>query len=162
MLRVVRLILCRCISSQVSNFMILSALLLSTMYLTGCGAYAVSPVSGFLHTDVKGPVMATSNTISDGYASGSASATSILGLIAKGDASIETAARNGGITKIYFVDHSSENILGIFATYTVTVYGEPGRPVPGIVYREQGRQLHFKSEKRKQSGDDEREPSFPR
>ena len=111
-----------------SNFIILSALLLSAVYLAGCGAHAVSPVTGLLHTDVKGPVMATSNTIEDGYASGSASATSILGLIAKGDASVETAARNGGITKIYFVNHSSENILGIFATYTTTVYGERGRP----------------------------------
>ena len=127
MIRIVRLFSSRCIQ-QVSSLVVLSVLLLSAVYLRGCAARAASPVTGFLHTDVKGPVMATSNTIEDGYASGSASATSILGLIAKGDASIETAARNGGITKIYFVDHSSENVLGIFATYTTTVYGERGRP----------------------------------
>ena len=72
--------------------------------------------------DVKGPVAVTSN--SNGTKVGSAKATSYLGWIAMGDASIEAAAKSAGITKIHHVDEHSTNILGIIATYTVLVYGE--------------------------------------
>jgi hypothetical protein len=34
------------------------------------------------------------------------------------------AAKNGGITKIQFVDWEADNILGLIGTYTCTVYGE--------------------------------------
>ncbi|MCX7735391.1 MAG: TRL-like family protein [Candidatus Kapabacteria bacterium] len=102
--------------------MYLSVILLSSSLMVGCAAYAVSPVLGGLYTDVKAPITATSNT---SYSKmGSASASSILGLIAVGDASINTAAKNGGITRIHHVDYKSTSILGIYATYTVYVYGE--------------------------------------
>lgn len=100
----------------------LSVILLSSSLMVGCAAYAVSPVLGGLYTDVKAPITATSNT---SYSKmGSATASSILGLIAVGDASINTAAKNGGITRIHHVDFKSTSILGIYATYTVFVYGE--------------------------------------
>ncbi|MBM3236358.1 hypothetical protein FJZ31_08675 [Candidatus Poribacteria bacterium] len=83
---------------------------------------ATSPVTGFWYTEVKGPVTATANPTYSKV--GSAFCTSLLGLIATGDASIETAAKNGGITKIHHVDYESKSILGLFATYTVIVYGE--------------------------------------
>ncbi|MBC8234123.1 hypothetical protein H8E77_31640 [bacterium] len=90
--------------------------------LTGCFAMATAPVTGGLYTEVKGPVTATANS---NYSKvGTASCESILGLIATGDASIETAAKNGGITKIHHVDYESKSILGIYAKYTVIVYGE--------------------------------------
>jgi hypothetical protein len=102
--------------------MYLSVILLSSSLMVGCAAYAVSPVLGGLYTDIKAPITATSNT---SYSKmGSASASSILGLIAVGDASINTAAKNGGITRIHHVDYKSTSILGIYATYTVYVYGE--------------------------------------
>jgi hypothetical protein len=47
-----------------------------------------------------------------------------LGLIAMGDASLETAAMAGGITKITHVDHDSFSVLFLFSSYTITVYGE--------------------------------------
>jgi hypothetical protein len=56
--------------------------------------------------------------------SGSASATSVLGIVATGDASIQAASSNGGITKIQHVDQKVERILFFWAKYTVTVYGE--------------------------------------
>jgi hypothetical protein len=95
---------------------------LSLPLIAGCAAYAVAPVTGFVYTDVKGPMTATSNP--GGEKVGTAICTSILGLVAQGDASIETAARNGGITKIHHVDYHSTSILGIYATFTTTVYGE--------------------------------------
>jgi len=92
------------------------------LFLSGCAAYTDSPALGALYTDVKAPLIATSNGGSTKV--GTAQATSILGLVATGDASIEAAAKSAGIKKIHHVDYQSTNILGIFATYKVYVYGE--------------------------------------
>jgi len=96
--------------------------LFTASLLTGCAAMAVSPVTGMWYTDVKAPLTATANP---GYSkTGTAKCTSILGLIATGDASIEAAMKNGGITKVHHVDYKSNSILGIYAVYTVIVSGE--------------------------------------
>ena len=89
--------------------------------LSSC-AGSIAPVTGFLYTDVSAPHMATSNNV--GGKVGTASAKSILGWVGTGDASINTAAQNAGITKISHIDYKSSNILGIIATYEVMVYGE--------------------------------------
>jgi len=99
----------------------LSIILFSGAFLTGC-AYAVSPVTGVLYNEVDGPIAATSAPTSSQV--GAASCYSLFGLIGIGDASIETAARNGSITKIHHVDFSSTSLLGIFAKFTIKVYGE--------------------------------------
>ncbi|MGB9771178.1 MAG: TRL-like family protein [Candidatus Kapaibacteriota bacterium] len=103
------------------------SIFLSTIFLligifAGCSAMGVAPVTGFLYTDIKAPVTATSNT---SYTKiGTASCNSILGLIATGDASIEAACKSVGITKIHHVDYHTTNILGIIATFKVYVYGD--------------------------------------
>lgn len=101
---------------------VISLLLLIPIVLTGCMATAVSPVSGILVTDVKGPLTATD--LPNYSKVGTASCFSILGLVGVGDASIDTAAKNAGITKIHHVDYKSFSILGILAQYTVYVYGD--------------------------------------
>jgi hypothetical protein len=95
--------------------------LIATLF-SGCAASVQSPALGAIYTDAKAPITATSNELGDKV--GQAEVTSVLGLVATGDASIQKAAENGNITKISHVDYHSENILGIFATYTVTVYGK--------------------------------------
>ena len=55
---------------------------------------------------------------------GQATSNSYLALIAIGDSSIETAAKNGGITKIKFVDYKAKNIIGFIGEYTTYVYGD--------------------------------------
>jgi hypothetical protein len=95
--------------------------LAALIILTGC-ATVKSPVTGIWWTDVKGPEGATSNSGSSKIGTGRV--TSYLGVVALGDASINTAARNAGITKIQHVDYESKSILGIIGWYTVTVYGE--------------------------------------
>jgi hypothetical protein len=95
-------------------------LLLVTLFLTSC-ATARSPVMGAWYTDVKEGVSATSNQA--GNRVGEACASSILGLIATGDASVETARRAGGITMITSVDGYASSILGIYAKYCTTVRG---------------------------------------
>ncbi|MFP5382796.1 MAG: TRL domain-containing protein [Gammaproteobacteria bacterium] len=54
---------------------------------------------------------------------GRATVRSFFGAIATGDASIQTAAQNGGITEIHHVDYEAQNIFGVVADFTVVVYG---------------------------------------
>jgi len=89
--------------------------------LSSCAAVQ-SPLLGTIYSDVKAPITATSNSNSSKV--GTAEATSILGLVAQGDASIDAAAKSAGITKIHHVDYHSTNILGVYATFTTIVYGE--------------------------------------
>ena len=97
----------------------LSAVLLLCAFISGCAtAY---PIGG-LYTELKLPLDATSN-MSKSPKVGTATCKSIFGLVAFGDSSIQTAMKNGGITKIHYVDWQVKNILGI-GEYTVVVYGE--------------------------------------
>jgi len=91
------------------------------LLLSSC-ATVKSPLSGILYTNVKAPVAVTGNSNSTKV--GTSQATSILGIVATGDASIDAAAKSAGITKIHHVDEESRSILGIFAKYKVFVYGE--------------------------------------
>lgn len=69
------------------------------------------------------PVNATSNPV--GKKVGTATATGYLGYIfLDQDASIRTAAKNGGITKISTVDIKQGNVLNIIVTYETIVTGE--------------------------------------
>jgi hypothetical protein len=100
----------------------LFAMTLSVVALMSSCATVKSPLSGILYTDVKAPFAVTSNANSTKV--GSSQATSILGIFATGDASIDAAAKSAGITKIHHVDEQSTSILGFFAKYKVFVYGE--------------------------------------
>jgi hypothetical protein len=87
--------------------------------LAGCAA--VTPMTGTLYVDMKGPVAV--GDASGMSKVGTAKATAIIGIVT-GDASIQAAMQNGGITKVHHVDSQVKNILGIYAEYTTTVYGE--------------------------------------
>ncbi len=100
---------------------ILPLLLVVTALMTSC-AVVKSPLVGVWYTDVKSPVAVTGNSNSTKV--GSSEATSILGIIATGDASVDAAAKAAGITKIHHVDEHSTSILGLYAKYKVFVYGE--------------------------------------
>lgn len=88
--------------------------------LTGC-AMGHGPVAAPFAFDLRGPVSAGSAAGSSKV--GRATATGIV-MFAYGDASISTAMKNGGITRIHHVDHETTNIMGVYATYTTIVYGE--------------------------------------
>jgi len=69
------------------------------------------------------PVAATSNPV--GTKVGTATATGYLGILFfNADASIRTAAKNGGITKISTVDIKQGNVLNLIVTYETIVTGE--------------------------------------
>jgi TRL-like protein family len=67
-------------------------------------------------------VNTTSNTI--GSKVGTAKSNVVFGLVFNGDASIKTAAKNGGITKISTFDMKSTNALGLFITFETIITGE--------------------------------------
>ena len=94
------------------------ALVAAASLLGGCAT--ATPVGG-LFTDMTLPLMATS--AGAGTKVGTAECTSLLGLLATGDCSIEAAKANGGITTVSHVDWKANNILGLFGNYTTTVYG---------------------------------------
>ncbi|MCC2637201.1 MAG: hypothetical protein K0Q68_920 [Moraxellaceae bacterium] len=89
--------------------------------LSGC-AVANAPVNGLLYSSVTGPVGVTGSADKPTKV-GRSTARSFFGLYATGNASIEEAAKNGGITKIHHVDHETQVILGVVADYTTVVYG---------------------------------------
>lgn len=100
----------------------LFAITIPVVALMSSCAMVKSPITGVWYTEVKAPFAVTSNANSTKV--GSAKATSILGAIATGDASIDAAAKSAGITKIHHVDEQAKSILGLYAEYTVFVYGE--------------------------------------
>ncbi|MEZ5397947.1 MAG: TRL-like family protein [Bryobacterales bacterium] len=92
--------------------------------LTGCAGVAFigqGNAVGVLYADTTTPVHATENNL--GKKVGEACATSILGIVTTGDASIRAAADAGGIKEIAAVDSSLKNILGIVATHCMIVSG---------------------------------------
>lgn len=87
--------------------------------LSGCATpYPV----GSIFTELSLPAAATGHGTYSKV--GRSKCQSILTLVAVGDASIEQACKNGGITKIHHVDWKARNILGVIGDYECIVYGE--------------------------------------
>lgn len=104
---------------KIRRYLLLAVL--SAIILTGCaGVHA--PVSGLLVTEVRGPITATDNPTYSKKGKGSCG--SLLGLFAFGDASIHTAVKRAGITKIHHIDYECFSLFGIYSSYTVYVFGE--------------------------------------
>jgi len=96
------------------------AMILATAALLSSCA---SPLpTGGLYTEITTPTAASERVSTNKQ--GTSECTSILGLVATGDCSIGTAARNGKITRISHVDYEVKNILGIYGTYKTVVYGD--------------------------------------
>ncbi|MFK8083509.1 MAG: TRL-like family protein [Granulosicoccus sp.] len=104
--------------TSMNKAMKLLAPIAAATLLSSCAS--TTPI-GALVTDVTLPALATS--ASGGAKSGTSVCTSLLSLLASGDCSIEAAKANGGITEVTHVDWHANSLLGIFGTYTTTVYG---------------------------------------
>lgn len=102
-----------------AKLMCLGGLIAFLPLLMGC---ALSFPVGFVYTEMKLPV--AGDSAGQSLKVGTAECTSILGLVATGDASFEAAMKNGGIRKVNHADWDAKNILGIIGTYKLTVYGE--------------------------------------
>jgi hypothetical protein len=110
--------------SMRKTVMSLVVVLFAVMVLSGC-ATVQSPLQAMIFTDIKVPSYRLQAPLDSATYSkvGTASCTSVIG-IATGDASIDAAAKNGGITQIHHVDSDIYNILGIYVKYTTIVHGE--------------------------------------
>ncbi|MGF1573508.1 MAG: TRL-like family protein [Sumerlaeia bacterium] len=98
--------------------------LMATTLLTGCLRAPVQPPMGILYTSHQAPLFPDQTTGQVGTRSGESSAISILGLVAIGDASLQTAAQEGNISNIRHVDYQYDNILGVYQKYTTIARGE--------------------------------------
>lgn len=91
--------------------------------VSGCAsAYPTQPIPGFILSDVKAPL--STNAADRGSRRGTASIKSVLGWVTTGDASIAAAADAGGISVVKHVDFHSYSVLGVYAEFTVIVYGD--------------------------------------
>ena len=100
------------------KIVLLSFLCLTLWLGTGCMG-VVSPAMGILITDVKWDSHSSGK---QGTKTGKACATSVLALVASGDASIEAAAAEGGIKTVTSVDHETKWTL-LFGEYCTIVHG---------------------------------------
>ena len=91
--------------------------------VSGCAsAFPTQPIPGVILSDVKAPL--STNHGDFGSRKGMASIKSILGWVTTGDASVANAAAQAGITVVKHVDFHSYSVLGVFAEFTVIVYGD--------------------------------------
>ena len=101
------------------KLMIAACAVAMTLGLTSCGG---GSVTGAIYADYTKPYQVTSNNL--GSKVGEAVNVSYVAVYAGGDASVETAAKKAGISKISHVDLKIYNILGCYTTNTYYVYGE--------------------------------------
>ncbi len=98
----------------------------SIFLLSGCLVAPVVPPYGQIFTDYKAPLDYDQQASKSGadLKEGKAETMSVLGLVALGDASINTAAQNGGITVVHGADYEYFNVLGVYQRFTTVVRGE--------------------------------------
>jgi TRL (tRNA-associated locus)-like protein len=85
------------------------------------GACASDRPVGFLYYGASIPEGGTSEVAAT--KSGEATCTSVFGLVATGDCSIQAAKSQGGVKRVAYVDRKVDNILG-FGRFTTIVYGD--------------------------------------
>ena len=97
---------------------LLLVLLVSALGLQTAGCVYSHAGPGLLYMNVKGPLGPAEG--SPGGSTGSACAVNVFGLVAAGDATIDTAKRNGGVSSAETVEYHSTNILG-YGTFCTVV-----------------------------------------
>lgn len=102
----------------------------AALILTGCaGALGHMPPVGGIYAGARGVTPNTTVESSDGARPGpkraEACAMGVLGLASWGDMSVETAKKNGGITKVGTLDYRTTDILAfVFQKHCTIVTGE--------------------------------------
>ena len=101
--------------------------LVVTLAVSLVGCATISPFIGVVFTQVKYPhnqaVVSSDGTI--GSKMGKSTAYYLLGIAAFGDASVQEAARMGGITEIKTVEHEYVSVLAVvYGQYTTIITGE--------------------------------------
>lgn len=97
------------------------------LFVIACAALCMagcikSPLVGGAYTNVKDGMAVSGNAGSTKV--GTSEARGYVGVVALGDASIQAACRDAGITRIHHVDYASLSYVGVYNIYTTIVYGE--------------------------------------
>ena len=106
---------------------LLAIVVLAAALMTGCaGIYRapVMPPLGLAFDQTSAPLDVNFDKTSLGSKTGEASSESILGLVAWGDCSAQTAAKNGGLKVINHADYKRFSVLGFYSKFTTVVYGD--------------------------------------
>jgi len=107
---------------SVLGLLALSAVTLSS----GCMYYQapVMPPSGLLFAAIEAPLDPTVDRTQVSTKSGSATSRGVLGLVGFGDASTHSAAQNGRLTEVNYLDYKFLNILFLYQEFTTVAHGE--------------------------------------
>jgi len=96
--------------------------ILGSLIVSSCATTGYQTRTGYsLYGDVSEPVTATN--IKASSKTGRACTTNVLGFIASGDASIEAAKKDGGVTEVSSVDTETSHLLGIYGKVCTIVTG---------------------------------------
>lgn len=83
---------------------------------------------GLIYSDVRAPhpttILEADGPEKTGSKQGEACAEGILGLAAWGDASIDAAKKQAGITDVHTIEHARSNVLFVYYTGCTIVTGE--------------------------------------
>jgi hypothetical protein len=92
----------------------------TAVLFAGC---AFHPTVGAIYQNIEAPVTATSST--EGMKTGeSDQCTSILGLVATGNCSVENAKANSGITDVSSVDYQVTSYFSVYSTGKTVIKGK--------------------------------------
>lgn len=91
--------------------------------MTGC-MIVDSPVKGLFGSRVRWGDFAEGDDMTPDTKEGHACLDTILGLFARGDASVRAAKADGKISKVSVIDHSAKNFLNLAGEYCTIVRGK--------------------------------------
>jgi len=95
------------------------------MLTAGCYTTPVKPPVGAIYSGFKAPLTAEAEKPTVTSQKGEATSQAVLGLVAWGDCSLETAAKNGNLSTIEYADYEYMNVLfGIYQKFTVITHGK--------------------------------------
>ena len=100
------------------------AVLLVGFFVCGC-VQVPSPLPGIVYANITSPSYYDAGSNSGpGPKTGRSKAATYMALWATGDASVEAACKDGGITKINTVDQKYKNVMMLYGTFETIVTGE--------------------------------------
>lgn len=98
-----------------------ASLCVVALLCSGCAMVTTQALTGAWYSDMVSPGSASGADF--GTKSGTSSAESYLGLIARGDAGVHAAASGAGLSSVSHVDYKSFSVLGIYAKIETYAYG---------------------------------------
>ncbi len=103
------------------------------LMLSACAGFISAPVVpplGMTFNETAFPVDIEFGPNDIGPTKAIAQSESVLGLVAWGDASVQSAAQKAGIKQIDHIDSQFFNVLGVYSKYEIIVWGRTAEQMP--------------------------------